>query len=152
MSLHAHMNSAAVAHTDDSYDPRTDQGEYMNPRMRTFFYNLLTTRLIETRDDISKCNTAFHAKEKVADPADRASQISEERIAQSRIANLKKVQRKIDEALKTLKNDPESYGYDERGEEIGVDRLMVVPWATKSADNKERDNRHRSLFSQRSFG
>lgn len=141
MSPRASMKAAAQPHFLQGYDPRQDRGDYMNSRMRAYFYRLLKTRLEETRDDIEKHNRAFANVVQSADIIDQANNIGEEIVAKKLLANLSKVRNKIQSALVIFDQDPHSYGFDQHGEEIGVERLMLVPWATTSADDKNKAKR-----------
>jgi RNA polymerase-binding transcription factor DksA len=147
MSLSASLKQAANTppvpeKIPEGYDPRHDRGEYMNPVMRAFFYQLLKERLQEKVDEIDQYNKAFREKEHHTDMADRANAITYENIAQTRINSLKKVRDKITQTIQHFEKDPSfAYGYDRDGEEIGADRLMAIPWATTTADEKDRSNR-----------
>lgn len=62
-------------------------------------------------------------------PADAASDTQE---AEKDLANVNRESERlarIDEALRTLRNDPEEYGVCERcGKDIAAERLELVPW------------------------
>lgn len=135
------------------YDPRNDDPDnYMNERMRRYFKQLLETRLAETIQDIERNADPFRNPNNAADMGDRALVATQENLARARLDNLRKVRDKITEVLFKMGSDPSfQYGYDKQGEEIGVGRLLLVPWATTSADDKQRKNAVKGQFPRRSI-
>ena len=113
--------------------------EYMNPRMRDHFRQILLNWKKELMEEVDR--TVHHMQDEAAnfpDPNDRASQESEFTMELRTRDRERKLLKKINESLNLL--DEEEYGYCEScGVEIGVRRLEARPTATLCIDCKTLD-------------
>ena len=114
---------------------RAPKKHYMNEEQLGFFQSLLQQQKAEAENHLfeAKGNLSHAGREN--DDLDKA-QIEEENRLMLRIVEREtKLMRKIDLALRRIHT--EDYGYCEiTGEPIGVERLLIRPTATMSADEK----------------
>lgn len=120
------------------YKPKKTE-EYMGPKMRQHFVDILTRlrqQIMEGSD-----RTVTHMKDDAVnypDPNDRASQEEEFRLELRTRDRERKLLKKIEEALQLLID--KEYGYCEVcGIEIGLRRLEARPTATLCIDCKTLD-------------
>lgn len=113
--------------------------EYMNPRMRDHFRQILNDWKKELMEEVDR--TVHHMQDEAAnfpDPNDRASQESDFTMELRTRDRERKLLKKINESLDLL--DEEEYGYCEScGVEIGIRRLEARPTATLCIDCKTLD-------------
>ncbi|MFW5454656.1 RNA polymerase-binding protein DksA [Thioalkalivibrio sulfidiphilus] len=111
--------------------------DYMNAEQLAFFRNRLLKMRAEALEDIQATRDHLRETERATDELDRAvleGEYALEIRLQEREATLV---RKIDEALRRIKDG--SYGYCKAtGEPIGLKRLLARPTATLSIEAKER--------------
>jgi len=117
------------------YAPKKGE-DYMNPRQRAHFRQVLTELRNELSADIERTVHTMQDEATVfADPNDRASQESDMALELRSRDRERKLIKKIDETIGKI--DAEDYGYCEScGAEIGLRRLEVRPTATKCIDCK----------------
>lgn len=121
------------------------QNQYMSPDQLAFFRNYLHDVVRETLDRIDSLKLSLTESVTAPDVSDQAS------LEQIRSNNLRflQVQQSNLQALRSAikRIDDEDYGFCElTGEEIGLQRLLISPAATMSADAQsviERQNKHR---------
>jgi DnaK suppressor protein len=135
----ANPNSAIVP---QDYDPRNDEGEFMNPVMLEYFRR----KLIEWRGELLKessatiQNTLQSTELQKPDMTDRASEETDHALELRARDRERKLISKINKAL--IRIDEGEYGYcEETGEPIGVARLDARPIATLSLEAQERHER-----------
>lgn len=122
--------------------------EYMNDVQLEFFRR----RLVQMREEVLAreldVKERLHQREVFADPADRAS-AEEEHWLDLRLRERESLLlRKIDEALRRIKD--KEYGYCEvTGEPIGIPRLLARPTATVCVDVKGHNEQIESQFRDR---
>ena len=113
--------------------------EYMNSKQLEHFKKILLQWRKELVNDVER--TVHHMQDEAAnfpDPNDRASQEEEFTIELRTRDRERKLIKKIDESLLTVKSG--DYGFCEAcGAEIGVRRLEARPTATKCIDCKTLD-------------
>lgn len=121
------------------YDPKKDDGEFMNPVMREYFRQ----KLIDWRSDLLRessqtiQNTLQGTDLQKPDLADRASEETDHALELRTRDRERKLISKINKAL--LRIDEDEYGYcEETGEPINVGRLEARPIATLSLEAQER--------------
>lgn len=114
---------------------RAPKKHYMNKEQLEFFRGLLKEQKVEAENHLleAKGNLSHAGREN--DDLDKA-QIEEENRLMLRIVEREtKLMRKIEFALRRMHTG--EYGYCEvTGEAIGVERLLIRPTATMSADEK----------------
>ncbi len=122
------------------YRPSDDE-PYMNPQQLEYFRRkLLAWRQALYEEAQATLDTMRDAPSDVADEADRASRESDTSFELRTRDRYRKLQAKIDAALKRIEDG--SYGYcDETGDEIGLARLEARPIATLTVEAQERRER-----------
>jgi DnaK suppressor protein len=117
------------------YVPKKGE-EYMNPRQRAHFKQVLAALRDELAADIERTVHTMQDEATVfADPNDRASQESDMALELRNRDRERKLIKKIDETIAAI--DLEDYGYCEScGAEIGLKRLEARPTATLCIDCK----------------
>lgn len=120
------------------YAPKKGE-EYMNAKQRTHFRKILESLKAELSQEIDRTVHTMQDEATVfADPNDRASQESDMALELRNRDRERKLIKKIDEAIASLKQD--EYGYcEDCGAEIGVQRLEARPTATQCIDCKTLD-------------
>ncbi len=122
------------------YVPKKSE-PYMCPEQLAYFYQLLSARREKLANDHNEILNDVRTAEKnenagVGDDQDQATyeqEITMNLRMSERSANLLK---KIDAALERIENG--TFGYsDISGEEIGLQRLMARPLATKTIEEQE---------------
>ncbi len=122
------------------YVPKKSE-PYMCPEHLAYFYQLLSARREKLADDHKDILNDVRIVDRtenagVGDEQDQATleqEIAMDLRMSERSANLLK---KIDAALERIENG--TYGYsDVSGEEIGLQRLLVRPLATKTVEEQE---------------
>ncbi len=122
------------------YVPKKSE-PYMCPEHLAYFYQLLSARREKLADDHKDILNDVRIVDRtenagVGDEHDQATleqEIAMDLRMSERSANLLK---KIDAALERIENG--TYGYsDVSGEEIGLQRLLVRPLATKTVEEQE---------------
>jgi DnaK suppressor protein len=110
--------------------------EYMNEKQRLHFTNLLQAWKRQLMEEVDR--TLLHMQNEAAnfpDPSDRASQEEEFSLELRARDRERKLIRKIESTLQSIKDD--EYGYCETcGVEIGIRRLEARPTATLCIDCK----------------
>lgn len=132
------MSSVDEIELPKNYKP-TKKEEYMGDKQLTYFRRKLMDWRSELLDESQE--TIEHLRDTsnhdVGDEVDRASRESGHTLELRTRDRYRKLQNKIDEALKRI--DDGSYGYcDDTGEEIGIKRLDVRPVATLTLEAQER--------------
>ncbi len=124
------------------YDPKQDEGDFMNPVMLEYFRQ----KLLRWREELLKessetiQNTLQGTELQKPDLADRASAETDHALELRTRDRERKLITKINEAL--LRIDQGEYGYcEETGEPITVGRLDARPIATLSIEAQERHER-----------
>jgi DnaK suppressor protein len=125
-----------------------DGEEYMNPKQLAHFEAILNDWKHSLMEEVDR--TVSHMKDEAAnfpDMADRASQEEEFSLELRTRDRERKLIRKIDEALDSIKSG--EYGYCEScGVEIGIRRLEARPTATLCIDCKTLDEiKEKQLYS-----
>lgn len=119
------------------YRPNHDE-PYMNDRQTEYFRRRLLTWQDELRRQISAPLALF--SEETARPADPVDLVVQEVNLQQDLQTLQRTRlmlREVQAALERFEDG--SYGYClESGEEIGLQRLMVLPVATLSVEMQEQ--------------
>ncbi|PWV61765.1 RNA polymerase-binding protein DksA [Plasticicumulans acidivorans] len=125
------------------YKPSPDE-PYMNPRQLEYFRRKLLSWRQELFNEAQATIDAMReAPHEVADEADRANRESDTSFELRTRDRYRKLQTKIDEALKRIENG--EYGYcEETGEEIGLKRLEARPIATLTVEAQERRERQQA--------
>jgi DnaK suppressor protein len=120
------------------YRARKDE-PYMNEAQRAHFEQILLAWKRSLMEEVDR--TVHHMQDEAAnfpDPNDRATQESEFSLELRTRDRERKLIKKIDEAIASLKQD--EYGYcEDCGAEIGVQRLEARPTATQCIDCKTLD-------------
>ena len=120
------------------YKTRKDE-PYMNDAQRAHFEQILLAWKRSLMEEVDR--TVHHMQDEAAnfpDPNDRATQESEFSLELRTRDRERKLIKKIDEAIASLKQD--EYGYcEDCGAEIGVQRLEARPTATQCIDCKTLD-------------
>jgi DnaK suppressor protein len=113
--------------------------EYMNPKQRAHFKEILSEMKRELSQDIDRTVHTMQDEATIfADPNDRASQESDMSLELRNRDRERKLIKKIDETI--TKIDSGDYGYCEScGVEIGLKRLEARPTATLCIDCKTLD-------------
>jgi len=132
--------STAVGLPDGIKPYRTRKDEtYMNEAQRGHFERILLAWKRSLMEEVDR--TVHHMQDEAAnfpDPNDRATQESEFSLELRTRDRERKLIKKIDEAVASLKQD--DYGYcEDCGAEIGVQRLEARPTATQCIDCKTLD-------------
>ena len=124
---------------------RAPKKDYMNDAQLEFFRNLLLELRQETLDHIEEARQRLADAQRETDELDRALSEEDNRL-RLRIADREsKLLPKIDEALKRIEDG--SYGFcEETGEPIGIERLLLRPTATLSAEAKQRQEKMERNF------
>jgi len=122
----------------DNYRP-TKKEEYMSDNQLAYFRGKLLAWRSELMDESQE--TIDHLRDvsnqDIGDEVDRASRESDHTLELRTRDRYRKLQSKIDQALKRI--DDGSYGYcDDTGEEIGLKRLDARPVATLTLEAQER--------------
>jgi DnaK suppressor protein len=111
----------------------------MNEAQRAHFEQILLAWKRSLMEEVDR--TVHHMQDEAAnfpDPNDRATQESEFSLELRTRDRERKLIKKIDEAIASLKQD--EYGYcEDCGAEIGVQRLEARPTATQCIDCKTLD-------------
>jgi len=117
------------------YKPKARE-EYMNPRQRAHFRDILDSLKAELSKDIDRTVHTMQEEATIfADPNDRASQESDIALELRNRDRERKLIKKIDETIARI--DAGDYGYCEScGIEIGLRRLEARPTATMCVDCK----------------
>jgi len=117
------------------YAPKKGE-EYMNPRQRAHFKEVLASLRDELSADIERTVQTMQDEATVfADPNDRASQESDIALELRNRDRERKLIKKIDETIGMI--DADDYGYcGGCGAEIGLQRLAARPTATLCIDCK----------------
>lgn len=121
------------------------QNQYMSPDQLAFFRNYLHDLVRETLDRIDTLKLSLTESVTAPDVSDQASL---EQIRSNNMRFLQVQQTNLQALRAAIKRiDDEDYGFCElTGEEIGLQRLLISPAATMSADAQsviERQNKHR---------
>ena len=113
--------------------------EYMNPKQRAHFKEILSEMKRELSQDIDRTVHTMQDEATIfADPNDRASQESDMSLELRNRDRERKLIKKIDETIGRI--DANEYGYcDSCGVEIGLKRLEARPTATLCIDCKTLD-------------
>ena len=113
--------------------------EYMNPKQRAHFKEILSEMKRELSQDIDRTVHTMQDEATIfADPNDRASQESDMSLELRNRDRERKLIKKIDVTI--TKRDSGDYGYCEScGVEIGLKRLEARPTATLCIDCKTLD-------------
>src|SRR3982750_2539815 len=113
--------------------------EYMNPKQRAHFKEILSEMKGELSEEIDRTVHTMQDEATVfADPNDRASQESDMALELRNRDRERKLIKKIDETIARI--DADEYGYcDSCGVEIGLKRLEARPTATLCIDCKTLD-------------
>jgi len=113
--------------------------EYMNPKQRAHFKEILSEMKRELSQDIDRTVHTMQDEATIfADPNDRASQESDMSLELRNRDRERKLIKKIDETISKI--DSGDYGYCEScGVEIGLKRLEARPTATLCIDCKTLD-------------
>ena len=132
------MSSIDDIELPEKYRP-TKKEEYMNDMQLAYFKRKLLDWRAELMDESQE--TIEHLRDvsnqDVGDEVDRASRESDHTLELRTRDRYRKLQSKIDQALKRI--DDGSYGYcDDTGEEIGLKRLEARPVATLTLEAQER--------------
>jgi len=138
-----------IVEIEDNYDPRKDDGEYMNEKQRAYF----KIKLQDWLKDIEKKLKAENIDDVNADY--RSTDESDQMVMESNILTelrnkdrLKKLAQKIEEFIGKIDND--TYGFcEETGNEIGINRLMLRPVArfcVEIQDKKDREEEEREFL------
>lgn len=126
------------------YDPVLDKGPYMNSIMLKYFKNELQRKAEEIGKDLKRFSEAFSQTADFSDILDRSNIVAEQAQASAQIDKQRKLRNKINALVADIKDNGtgSEYGYSElSGVEIGVGRLMAKPWATKTTDEQEHEDR-----------
>ncbi len=122
------------------YKP-SQKEEYMNENQLEYFRQ----KLIKWRDDLVKESESTlqdlkHTTLNEPDPNDRASNESDQALELRTRDRMRKLIKKINQALDRIENG--TYGYcEDTGEPIGLARLEARPVATLSIEAQERHER-----------
>lgn len=132
------MSSLDDIELPKNYKP-TLKEKYMNDRQLAYFRRkLLDWRaelMVESQDTIDHLRDL--SNQDVGDEVDRASRESDHTLELRTRDRYRKLQAKIDAALKRIEEG--TYGYcDDTGEEIGLKRLDARPVATLTLEAQER--------------
>ena len=132
------MSSIDDIELPDNYRP-TKKEEYMCDTQLAYFKRKLLNWRAELMEESQE--TIDHLRDisnqDVGDDVDRASRESDHTLELRTRDRYRKLQSKIDKALKRI--DDGTYGYcDDTGEEIGLKRLDVRPVATLTLEAQER--------------
>ena len=130
-----------------AYEPKKDE-EYMSSPQKQHFEKILQEWKDGLLEEMNR--TMAHMQDESAnfpDPVDRASQEEEFSLELRTRDRERKLIKKIDESLETLKSG--DYGYCEScGAEIGLRRLEARPTATMCIDCKTLDEiKEKQLYS-----
>lgn len=122
-----------------------DQEPYMNPRQLTYFKNLLTEwRHRLWREDRGLMAVLQCDDTAPADPLDRGMQMAALDLDLTSKLRNRPLLNQINAALEQIEEG--SYGYClESGEQIGLRRLEILPFATLSVESQEVMERSRRL-------
>jgi DnaK suppressor protein len=132
------MSSLDDIELPDNYKP-TLKEQYMSDRQLAYFRKkLLSWReelMTESQETIEHLRDL--SNQDVGDEVDRASRESDHTLELRTRDRYRKLQAKIDAALKRIENG--TYGYcEDTGEEIGLKRLDARPVATLTLEAQER--------------
>lgn len=129
------------------YEPKKGE-EYMSESQMEHFKTILLAWRDSLRNKIVATKTFMKEDaDNLSDPIDRASQEEELSLELREQDRERRLIRKIEESLETLKNG--DYGYCEScGAEIGLRRLEARPTATQCIDCKTLDEiKEKQLYS-----
>ena len=132
------MSSLGDIELPDNYRPTKKEG-YMSDNQLAYFRGKLLAWRSELMDESQETIEQLRdvSNQDVGDEVDRASRESDHTLELRTRDRYRKLQSKIDKALKRI--DDGSYGYcDDTGEEIGLKRLDVRPVATLTLEAQER--------------
>jgi len=132
------MSSLDDIELPEKYRP-TKKEEYMGDKQLAYFRRKLIDWRSELMDESQ--DTIDHLRDvsnqDIGDEVDRASRESDHTLELRTRDRYRKLQNKIDKALKRI--DEGSYGYcDDTGDEIGIKRLDARPVATLTLEAQER--------------
>jgi DnaK suppressor protein len=136
------MTTASSVIVSPDYDPKKDDGDFMNAVMLEYFrLKLIKWREELLRESSETIHQTLQSTElQQPDLTDRASAETDHALELRTRDRERKLITKINEAL--LRVDDGSYGYcEETGEPITVARLEARPIATLSIEAQERHER-----------
>jgi len=132
--------------TVKKYTPNTKE-KYMCAKHKKYF----TKKLISWKKEIVKSNNHIVILNNLddnvssADVVDQASSQTEKTVEMHASNRRRKLIKKIDQALKKLKDD--TYGYCENtGEPIGLKRLIARPIATLCIEAQEKHEKEEKIY------
>jgi DnaK suppressor protein len=131
----------------EPYEPKKGE-DYMSPEQIEHFRGILTNLYNSIMQKMADAkNHMKEEPENFSDPVDRASQEEELSLELRAQDRERKLIRKVQEALETLKEG--DYGYCQScGAEIGLRRLEARPTATQCIDCKTLDElKEKQLYS-----
>ncbi len=132
------MSSLDDIELPSDYRPNAEE-EYMCNRQLVYFKKKLLDWRSELMEESQETldHLRDNANQEVGDEIDRASRESDHTLELRTRDRYRKLQNKIDGALKRIEDG--SYGYcDDTGEEIGLQRLEARPVATLTLEAQER--------------
>ena len=136
------MTTVNAAIVPDNYDPKTDQGDFMNPVMLEYF----RLKLIDWKNELLRESTdtirnSLQGEQlQKPDMTDRASAETDHALELRTRDRERKLVKKINQALQRIEDG--EYGYcEETGEPISVARLDARPVATMTLEAQERHER-----------
>ena len=134
--------------TVKKYAPNTKE-KYMCAKHKKYF----TKKLISWKKEIVKSNNHIVILNNLddnvssADVVDQASSQTEKTVEMHASNRRRKLIKKIDQALKKLKDD--TYGYCENtGEPIGLKRLIARPIATLCIEAQEKHEKEEKIYAE----
>jgi DnaK suppressor protein len=134
--------------TVKKYTPNTKE-KYMCAKHKKYF----TKKLISWKKEIVKSNNHIVILNNLddnvssADVVDQASSQTEKTVEMHASNRRRKLIKKIDQALKKLKDD--TYGYCENtGEPIGLKRLIARPIATLCIEAQEKHEKEEKIYAE----
>jgi len=134
--------------TVKKYTPNTKE-KYMCAKHKKYF----TKKLISWKKEIVKSNNHIVILNNLddnvssADIVDQASSQTEKTVEMHASNRRRKLIKKIDQALKKLKDD--TYGYCENtGEPIGLKRLIARPIATLCIEAQEKHEKEEKIYAE----
>lgn len=125
-----------------AYDPLQDT-QYMSVRMKKYFEKLLKQQLEEVRKQEKMAFLNLQAlSEQEADSIDRGTLTSTVTEGVAIYERYQQQVKSLESALRRLRDG--YYGYClETGEEIGVKRLLLVPYTTLCLEAQQRQERQK---------
>ncbi len=116
---------------------RAPRKNYMNPDQLEFFRDRLTTLRNDLNTRLERARAELSEGQRECDELDRAAAEEDISLKVRALDRDSKLLPKIEEALRRI--DDGSYGYClATGEPIGIERLLLRPTATFSAEEKQR--------------